>query len=100
MLRVAELRHVDGKVRNILLETEKNGWHGKVEAGNIRSADPSELRLLRSPDEYVELPERQKTALRITDLLIQPCLITAVCISAVQWIPSKHMWIHRACSSS
>ena len=91
MLRVTELRYVDSEVRNIPLKTEKNGWQGKVEAGNIRSADPAELCPLRRPDEHIELPERQKTALRITDLLVKPCLITAVRIPAVQWIPGKHM---------
>src|SRR5215831_3306274 len=35
VLRVAELRHVDGKVCNVILQTEKHGWHDNVEAGNI-----------------------------------------------------------------
>src|SRR5215510_10829299 len=54
---VAELRHVDGKVCNVVLQTEKHGWHGNVEASNIGRTDPPEPCLLRSLDKDIELPE-------------------------------------------
>ena len=84
MAWVAELRHVDGKVRNVVLQTEKHGWHGNVEAGNIDRTDPPEPCLLRSLDEHIELPERQEAAPSVAGLLIKPLLITAVHITAVQ----------------
>src|SRR5262249_34504311 len=98
--RIAELRYIDSKVRSVVLQTEKHGWHDNIEAGNIGRTDPPEPCLLRRLDEYIELPERQEAAPSVTGLLIKPLLITAIHITAVQWIPSKHMWIHRLCSSS
>src|SRR5262249_49927118 len=98
--RIAELRHVDSKVRNVVLQTEKHRWHSNIEAGNIGRTNPPEPCLLRRLDEYIELPERQETTPSVVGLLIKPLLITAIHITAVQRIPSKHMWIHRVCSSS
>src|SRR5437016_3907393 len=98
--RVAELRHIDGKVCHVVLQTEKHGWHSNIKAGNICRADPAEPCLLRRLDEYVELPERQETAASVVGLLVKPLLITAVHLTAVQRIPSKHIWIHSVCSSS
>ena len=60
MLRVAELRHVDSKVRNVVLQTEKHGWHGNIKAGNIGRTNPPEPCLRRRLDEHIELPEWQE----------------------------------------
>jgi hypothetical protein len=87
-------------VCNVILQTEKHGWHDNVEAGNIGRTNPPEPCLLRSLDEDIELPERQETTSSVVGLLVKPFLITAVHITAVQRIPSKHMWIHRVRPSS
>src|SRR4030095_11176530 len=54
--RVAELRHVDGKVRNVVLQTEKHRWYSNVEAGHIGRTDPPRPCLLRPPEKELWQP--------------------------------------------
>ena len=62
-------------------------------------AQPAKAGLRLGAEQHVQLPERQETALRVFRLRLEPLLITALDITAVKRIASKHMWVHALGSS-
>jgi hypothetical protein len=91
VLRVAELRDIDGKVRDSIHLAEEHGRHVDAEALDLDRAQPTKARFGLGADQHIELPEGQKTALGVFGLRLKPLLITALDITAVKRVSSKHM---------
>ena len=86
-------RSADGWIDRpyVIEQTEEYGRHVNIEASDVGRTHPPEPRLRCSVDEHIELPERQETAPGVGGLRLKPLLITAIGVTTVQRIPSKHV---------
>jgi hypothetical protein len=96
VLRVAELRDIDGEVGYAVDLAEEHRRTSIPKRSIRRSASQA---VLSRADQHIELPERQETAPRICRLGLKPLLITALDITAVKRVASKYMWVHALGSS-
>jgi hypothetical protein len=94
VLRVAKLRDIDGEVRDAVHLTEEHWGDVDPQGLDLVRAQPPKARFGLGPHQYIELPEGQKTALGVLGLHLKPPLITALDITAVKRVSSKHMWVH------
>jgi hypothetical protein len=97
--RVLDVRHVQGKVGNIVLKTEEYWRDRHPERRNHRGAEPPEFKRRLGLDQDIEMVERQDAALWILGLGIEPDWIAALCIAAVKRVTGKNMWFHSRSSS-
>jgi hypothetical protein len=91
VLGVAELRHIDSKVRHAIQLTEEHGGYIDPQALELSRTQPAKARLRLGTDQHIELPEWQETAAGVSRLRIKPLLITALDITAVKRVSSKHV---------
>jgi hypothetical protein len=91
MLRVTELRNIDGEVRHAVLLAEKHRWDIDPQALNVARAQPAKAGLGLAMQQHVELPQRQETATRVLRLRLEPLLIPALDVTTVKRITSKYV---------
>ena len=92
--RLLQSRHIDGEMCHAVQKTQKNGRLAVNARSQRLRRQPAEFRARIFPHQDIQLPQGQKSAVRVPRLLVQPPLIAALHVAVVERVPSKHMWIH------